>query len=169
MKRKTEPRIDDLVNRIGELARGMQDLARVAVKQYSAEVEAILTTQIRDSKHIERCIDGMLDFCFDDEMLVLYKKLCRYYYNIDPEVTVSYVNFYREMWDEQKPDKRAKLSPKKKEASRGQRGNLQIGEMGTKGAKGANWFLPKVKGPQKGHLGHKGDIKATMRTFLIVS
>ncbi|MBN1106451.1 MAG: hypothetical protein JXL84_23810, partial [Deltaproteobacteria bacterium] len=46
----------------------------------------------------ERCLDGMLDFCFDDEMLVLYKKLYRYYLNIDPEATASYVHFYREMW-----------------------------------------------------------------------
>jgi len=47
----------------------------------------------------------MLDFCFDDEMLVFYKKLCRYYIDIDPEATASYVQAYREMWDEQRPDK----------------------------------------------------------------
>ncbi len=41
----------------------------------------------------------MLDFCFDDEMLALYKKLCRYYFDIDPAATVSYVSFYREMWE----------------------------------------------------------------------
>jgi hypothetical protein len=32
--------------------------------------------------------------------LSLYKKLCRYYFAIDPEATVSYVNAYREMWDQ---------------------------------------------------------------------
>jgi hypothetical protein len=47
----------------------------------------------------------MLDFCFDDEMLVFYKKLCRYYIDIDPDATASYVHAYREMWDEQKPAK----------------------------------------------------------------
>jgi nucleoside-triphosphatase len=29
----------------------------------------------------------------------LYKKLCRYYFGIDPKATVNYVNAYREMWD----------------------------------------------------------------------
>jgi hypothetical protein len=29
----------------------------------------------------------MFDFCFDDEVLVLYKRLCRYYVDIDPEAT----------------------------------------------------------------------------------
>lgn len=90
---------EDLVQHIGELAEGVQNLARDAEQQYSAEVEAILRTQNGDSHLIERCLDGMLDFCFDDEMLMLYKKLCRYYYDIDPDATVSYVNFYREMWD----------------------------------------------------------------------
>jgi len=49
---------------------------------------------------VKSLLDGMLDFCFDDEMLRLYKKLCRYYFKIDPEVTVSYVYEYCEMWDE---------------------------------------------------------------------
>jgi len=105
MKSETESRKDDLVQRIGESAKEVQKLARVAVQQYSAEVETILKTQSRDSMRIERCLDGMLDFCFDDGALVLYKKLCRYYYDIDPEATVSYVNAYREMWDEEKTGK----------------------------------------------------------------
>jgi hypothetical protein len=70
------------------------------VPQYAAEVEAILKAQSRDSRRIERCLDGMLDFCFDDGVLVLYKIPCRHYFDIDPEATVSYVRFYREMWDE---------------------------------------------------------------------
>jgi hypothetical protein len=105
MKEESESRKDDLVQRVSELANHVQQLARVAAEQYSAEVEAILKAESRDSMRIERCLDGMLDFCFDDGMLVLYKKLCRYYFDIDQEATVSYVNSYREMWDEQKSDK----------------------------------------------------------------
>jgi hypothetical protein len=91
----------DLVGRIGELAKVTQELARDAARQYSAEVEFILKAQICDSGRIERCLDGMLDFCFDEEVLALYKRLCRYYFAIDPEATAFYVNAYREMWDEQ--------------------------------------------------------------------
>ena len=100
MKTETESKMDNLVQRIGELAEDSQKLARQAVQQYAAEVEAILKVQSRDSQRIERCLDGILDFCFDDGMLSLYKKLCRYYFAIDPEATVSYVNAYREMWDQ---------------------------------------------------------------------
>jgi len=99
METETESKMDNLVQRIGELAEDAQKLAHQAVQQYTAEVEAILKVQSRDSQRIERCLDGILDFCFDDGMLSLYKKLCRYYFTIDPEATVSYVNAYREMWD----------------------------------------------------------------------
>jgi hypothetical protein len=78
----------------------LKNLARQAKSLYSVEVDAIINDKIRDSNRIEYCLDGMLGFCFDDEMLLLYKKLCRYYFDIDPEATVFYVNSYREMWDE---------------------------------------------------------------------
>ena len=71
-----------------------------AAKQYSLEVDAILKAQSRDASRIERCLDGMLDFCFDDEVLALYKKLCRYYFEMCPEAAVYYIHAYREMWDE---------------------------------------------------------------------
>ena len=86
---------------IRKLAVAQQQLVRQAEQQYSFEVEATLQEKCRNPQRIECLLDGMLDFCFDDEMLHLYKKLCRYYYKIDPVATVSYVYAYREMWDEE--------------------------------------------------------------------
>ena len=101
MNSKMESQTNDLVAVIGELAAKQQQLARQAEQQYSFEVETILQDQCREPEHIECLLDGMLDFCFDDKMLRLYKKLCRYYFKMDPKATVSYVNAYREMWDEE--------------------------------------------------------------------
>ncbi len=50
-------------------------------------------------RSIGKIIEGRDDF-FDPAMLGLYKKLCRYYYDIDPVATASYVYAYRDMWDE---------------------------------------------------------------------
>ena len=83
-KEQKGPKMYNLFQSISELAGSAQKLAQDAVRQYSAEVETILKTRIYDSRRIERCLDGMLDFCFDDEVLVLYKKLCRYYFAIEP-------------------------------------------------------------------------------------
>jgi len=46
MKSETKSRKDDLVKQIGVLAKDAKKLARVAVQQYSAEVEAILKAQV---------------------------------------------------------------------------------------------------------------------------
>ena len=101
MKSKTKPHIDDLVQSIGEIARAGRRLARQAEKQYAPEVEDILRTRCRDPRRIEHLLDGMLDFGFDAAMVRLYKKLCRYYFEIDPRATASYVYAYRDMWDEE--------------------------------------------------------------------
>lgn len=77
MKGKTKQQMDDLVKSIDELARRRNQLAHQAVQQYASEVEAILRDQSRDPQRIEHTLDGMLDFCFDPSMLILYKKLCR--------------------------------------------------------------------------------------------
>jgi hypothetical protein len=63
MEGETELKTDNLVQSTGKLARGTQKLAREAAQQYSAEVEAFMKAQSRDSSRIERCLDGMLDFC----------------------------------------------------------------------------------------------------------
>ena len=102
---KKNPRMDELVRVIGELAKTSSQLAHQAVQQYGSEVEAILRDQSLDHRRIEHTLDGMLDFCFDPSMLILYKKLCRYYFKIDPEATASYVYFYREMWDEKEEER----------------------------------------------------------------
>jgi len=82
------------------LARKGNQLARQAEQLYAVEVEAILQSKCRDPQRIEHTLDGILDFCFDPGMLLLYKKLCRYYFEVDPVATVSYVYAYREMWNE---------------------------------------------------------------------
>lgn len=92
----------ELVQAIGELASARQQLARKAEQQYALEVEAIFQSQCRDPRQIEWLLDGILDFCFDAQILLWYKKLCRYYFEIDPTATVSYVNVYRDMWDDER-------------------------------------------------------------------
>jgi hypothetical protein len=97
-KKETLP--ENLVQTIGKLARKQNQLACRAEQLYAPEVETILRNQCRDPQRIEHTLDGILVFCFDPDMLRLYKKLCRYYFEIDQAATVSYVYAYREMWDE---------------------------------------------------------------------
>jgi hypothetical protein len=90
---------DALLTSILPLVREQQRLARLAEQQYSPEVDDIIRGKSRDMNRIEHLLDGMLGFCFDGDMLRLYKRLCRYYFEENPQSTAFYVHAYREMWD----------------------------------------------------------------------
>ena len=88
-----------LLENVSALAGQMHDLARQAHPGYAAEVDALIAARSHDARQIERLLDGILDFGFDAAMLQLFKRLCRYYYNLDPAATADYVHTYRDMWD----------------------------------------------------------------------
>lgn len=98
------PEIEGLINEL-------QSLAVVAVTQYEPLVNEIIVLKVIDELHIERVLDGVLDFCFDSKMLGLFKRLCRYYFQINPEATVDYIRFYFEMYDSEKLDNEVSSMP----------------------------------------------------------
>ena len=48
---------------------------------------------------IEQTLDGLVSFAGSDTCLPLFRRLCRYYWGIDPVAAASHVLTYREMWD----------------------------------------------------------------------
>jgi len=89
--------------KITQLAKNIQSLAIKAVTTYEREINEIVDSNCREKRRIECILDGVLDFCFDKNMLELYRKLCRYYYVIDQSAAAEYVLAYRDMW-ESKPN-----------------------------------------------------------------
>src|ERR1035437_4103649 len=92
---------EPIIKKIEGLALATKQLGKQAVQAYLPEVDLIISSECRDDKRIEHLLDWMLDFCFDEEMLLLYKKLCRYYFSFNPEATAYHINSYREMWDDE--------------------------------------------------------------------
>ncbi|TVS20248.1 MAG: hypothetical protein EA424_04920 [Planctomycetaceae bacterium] len=90
---------DELLSSVKELAVGLQALHRQAVEQLTPLVEGILRSRSRDVRHIERTLDRLLDHCGYEPAVLLYRRLCRHYWEIDPVATVAYVNAFRELWD----------------------------------------------------------------------
>jgi hypothetical protein len=91
-----------MTDNLDQLAGHMVALFRQAVPLARAEVDAIIQNGERDTQHIEHQLDHMLGFCCDPEMLVVFKRLCRYYFDINPVAAIEHVQAYREMWD--RPD-----------------------------------------------------------------
>jgi len=90
-----------MIEEIKKLIELQQQLAKQAVDIYKQEVDEIIRSKTTNDNKIQLTLDYMLSFCFDDQMLLLYKKLCRYYWDLNPQATADYINYYREMWDEE--------------------------------------------------------------------
>ena len=90
---------DKTTEAVVALARRVTELQQEAARQYRPVVDEILRTGSRDAMHIERTLDGLLDFCGFEAVLAMYKQLCRHYWAIDPAATARYVEAYREWWD----------------------------------------------------------------------
>ena len=84
---------------IRQVARQLSELFSQAIHAANVEVDALIQRRERDTQRIDHQLDHMLDFCCDPDMLVVFKRLCRYYYGIDPVATAEHINAYREMWD----------------------------------------------------------------------
>ena len=66
------------------------------------EIEDIIRNNLSDNMQIERKLDEMLDillFYETNDSLLTFRKLCRYYFDINPQATVDYINYYREQND----------------------------------------------------------------------
>ena len=87
------------MDEIKAIAVQLQQLQKQAYIVYEPLVTNLIAQQVKGNSQIEHLLDGILDFCGDNKMLLLYKKLCRYYWDINPQATADYINFYKEMWD----------------------------------------------------------------------
>ena len=88
-----------MTDNLDQLAGQLVALFLQAVPLANLEVDAIIQSGEQDTQRIKHQLDHMLGFCCDPDMLVVFKRLCRYYYGIDPVAAVGYVHAYREMWD----------------------------------------------------------------------
>ena len=87
---------------IKKLVEKIAALQKAAVNQtllYWAPVaERIIRTRSRDIDEIEHTLDALCNVAFDDEALDVFKKLCRYYFEIDPQATAEHIMIYRDLW-----------------------------------------------------------------------
>jgi hypothetical protein len=91
---------ENYLNDLRHFAEQMQVLQTQAVAAYTPEVNFLIESKCKDCNKIELTLDYLLDFAGDERILALYRKLCRYYYGINPQATANYIQFYKELYDE---------------------------------------------------------------------
>ena len=83
----------------------MQELIKEGIKIIEPQINAVIRNKITDNHRIETLLDQLLDYAGMDETgLVLFKRLCRYYYFINPQATADYVYIYRDLYDSDEID-----------------------------------------------------------------
>ena len=82
-----------------DLVGSVRELGQRAALQYRPVVDDIVRSGSRDAQHIECALDGLLDFCGHEPVVLMYRELCRHYWQIDPAATAFYIDAYRERWD----------------------------------------------------------------------
>jgi hypothetical protein len=83
-------------NIVSELER----LSNSAILQYEPFVRQIESGKISDIMEIERLLDGMLDFCHNKKMLVLYKRVLRKIVDNHYDVAKRHIDAYRDWYED---------------------------------------------------------------------
>jgi hypothetical protein len=89
----------DANNSIKTITEKLRELSKKAIPHLENEVHSLIHNAEKDDQRIENLLDELLNYCYDEKVLMLFKKLCRYYLVLNPEAVTGYVQFYREMWD----------------------------------------------------------------------
>jgi uncharacterized protein (DUF885 family) len=88
-----------LTDDIREIAKELQAIYLQAESTYASAVDDIISRKSKEVKEIEFLLDYMLGFADNEKILALYRKLCQYYFNINPQATAEYIQFYKGMYD----------------------------------------------------------------------
>ena len=81
------------------MAKELQTIYSQAEVYYTSAVNEIISRQSKDTEEIEHLLNYMLDFADNEKILALFRKLCRYYFDINPQATAEYIQSYKEMCD----------------------------------------------------------------------
>ncbi|GEM_PF-2027559 len=87
------------LNSIMTLVATVNELHRQMAAICAPIVHELILTRSQDVQKIEETLDRLLGSACIPEGLRLFKSLCRYYYDLNPAATATYVHAYREMWD----------------------------------------------------------------------
>jgi len=89
--------------KVSSMIESMQPLISQNILILANHVDVIIKSRERDDNCIQRLLDSVLDYAgMCDDGLILFKRLCRYYYSINPQATAEYISIYHDLYDSEK-------------------------------------------------------------------
>lgn len=77
----------------------LKEFAKLVEVNYGYEIEKIIKLRVEDEERVETLLDLILDCCFDKAVIIIYKRLVKYYYGINEVAAISYINAYSELYE----------------------------------------------------------------------
>lgn len=90
--------MDDVISNVKSLIEQSMQIYDDALLVYEPITNDLCARKASEDE-VEHTLDRMLDFCSDEKMLLLFKKICRKYCRIYPEMIAWEINSYRQLWD----------------------------------------------------------------------
>ena len=83
---------------ISVIVENMNELAKPVLPEYKNFAKDVIFDRMTDIYEIERMLDYMVTFCFNNEILLLFKAVLRKLYYRYPDVVNIYVTVYFDMY-----------------------------------------------------------------------
>ena len=96
---KKDNMVQSMDDDIKNIARMIMDINEVAYNTYKPIVDDICTRKAPELE-VEHLLDYMVGICNDEQMLELFKRVCRNYINIYPQMITAEIYTYKEMYEE---------------------------------------------------------------------
>ena len=84
---------------IKEIARMLTELNELAYNTYKPLVDDICARKAPEAE-VEHLLDSMVGICNDDRITELFKRVCRKYLYLYPEMITSEIYTYKEMYED---------------------------------------------------------------------
>ena len=97
-EKKDEQQLDDLVNHLEPLIQQMKHIHDMAVVAYTPLVDDLCSRKATQNE-VGWMLDWLLMYAGDERMLLLYKRVCRAYWQIYPDSIAFYIMEYRKEYD----------------------------------------------------------------------
>ena len=97
-----------MIEKIKGLIENTQGIVELAWVQYKPQIERIVDA-LKERKNaperdIERLLDGILDFCFDERFRAKFDEICLLSETLYPQLSQSYKSYVVDLWDKEHED-----------------------------------------------------------------
>lgn len=92
---------ENIDEKMDSIVESIKSITKQAFWVYKPIVDDICSGRAVEEKELEQILDGLVSVCISDEMLNLFKQVCRKFYNRYPEIIMDYIIFYKKMYGEE--------------------------------------------------------------------